>query len=129
MNRLTLKPRLALAALALVLAGTAAVACQRAPVPSSSQAKPSAEPQEATVVASEKGFEPPTLELRAGVPARITFRRTTDKTCATEVIFPNLKIERDLPLNQPVVIELTPQKGELTFACGMDMFKGSIVVQ
>jgi hypothetical protein len=100
-----------------------------APMPSPSQAKPSAEPQLATVVASEKGFEPATLKLRAGVPARITFRRTTDQTCATEVIFPNLKIKRDLPLNKPVVIELTPQKGELTFACGMNMFKGSIVVQ
>jgi hypothetical protein len=95
--------------------------------PPASQAK--SEPQPATIVVSEKGFEPSSLTLRAGVPARVTFRRTTDKTCATSVVFSSLKIKRDLPLNQPVMIEFTPQAGELAFACGMSMFKGSIVVQ
>jgi plastocyanin domain-containing protein len=125
MNRITLNSGHApAAALGIVLAYAASASCV-----SPSQSRPPAEPQQATVVASEEGFEPPTLKLRAGVPARITFRRTTDKTCATEVIFADLKIKRDLPLNQPVVIELTPQKGDWTFACGMDMFKGSIVVE
>ena len=50
---------------------------------------------------SEKGYEPATVTLRAGTPARITFVRTTDKTCGTEVVFPSLNIKRALPLNSP----------------------------
>lgn len=86
--------------------------------------------QTAKVVVTELGFEPDKLTLRAGTPVRITFVRTTDKTCGTEVIFPALKIEKALPLNQPVVIEFTPAKaGNLTFACGMDMLHGTVVIQ
>jgi plastocyanin domain-containing protein len=34
-----------------------------------------------------------------------------------------------LPLNEPVTVEFTPRKGELTFACGMDMIKGKLIVE
>jgi cobalt-zinc-cadmium efflux system membrane fusion protein len=88
------------------------------------------EGQTAKVVVSEKGYEPATVTLRAGIPARITFVRTTDKTCGTEVVFPSLNIKRALPLNEPVVIEFTPAKpGAIAFACGMNMLHGTIVVQ
>jgi plastocyanin domain-containing protein len=77
-----------------------------------------------------QGYEPAKLTLRAGVPARITFVRTTDKTCGTEVVFPSLNIKRALPLNEPVVIEFTPAKpADIAFACGMGMLQGTVVVQ
>ena len=86
--------------------------------------------QTARVTVSEKGFEPSKVTLRAGAPARITFLRTTDKTCGTEVVIPSLNIKRALPLNEPVVIEFTPAtSGDIAFACGMDMLHGTIVVQ
>jgi cobalt-zinc-cadmium efflux system membrane fusion protein len=86
--------------------------------------------QTAKVVVSEQGYEPAKVTLRAGTPARITFVRTTDKTCGTEVVFPSLKIKRPLPLNQPVVIEFTPAtSGDIAFACGMDMLHGTVVVR
>jgi RND family efflux transporter MFP subunit len=82
------------------------------------------------ILVTEQGFEPPKVELRAGVAAQLTFIRTTDRTCGTEVVFPALRIRRALPLNQPVVIEFTPrQTGEVAFACGMGMLKGVVVVQ
>jgi plastocyanin len=85
--------------------------------------------QTAKVVVSEQGFEPAKLTLRAGTRARITFIRTTDKTCGTEVVFPSLNIRRALPLNEPVEIEFTPLKnGEIAFACGMNMLRGTVVV-
>jgi plastocyanin domain-containing protein len=35
----------------------------------------------------------------------------------------------DLPMNKPTDIAVTaPASGKLTFACGMDMFQGTIVV-
>ena len=86
--------------------------------------------QTATVVVGEKGYEPARVSLRAGTPAKITFVRTTDKTCGTEVVFPSLNIRRALPLNEPVVIEITPATtGEIAFACGMNMLRGTVVVQ
>jgi plastocyanin len=86
--------------------------------------------QTAKVVVNEKGYEPARVTLRAGTPARITFVRTTDKTCGTEVVFPSLNIKRALPLNKPVVIEFTPARsGDIAFACGMNMLQGTVVVR
>jgi hypothetical protein len=85
--------------------------------------------QTASVTITREGFVPTQLTLRAGVPARVTFTRVTDETCATAVVFPSLKIRRDLPLKQPVAIDFTPAAGELQFACGMNMYKGTIVAR
>lgn len=86
--------------------------------------------QSARIVVTEQGFDPARITVRAGAPARLTFIRTTDQTCATEVVFPSLRIKRPLPLNEPVVIEFTPsQAGDIAFACGMNMLKGAVVVQ
>ena len=78
----------------------------------------------------DTAFDPATLTFRAGVPARVTFVRTSAKTCATEVVFPTLNIKKALPLNEPVTIDFTPQNaGEMAFACGINMLKGRVVVQ
>ena len=86
----------------------------------------------ADVTASEHGFSPPSLKLTQGGPgshAAVTFVRTTDKTCATEVVFPELSLERKLPLNQVVSVEVpTDTARTLTFQCGMAMYKGALVV-
>jgi cobalt-zinc-cadmium efflux system membrane fusion protein len=99
-----------------------------APAESQSIARP--EPQGGKILVTEKGYEPAKLTLRAGAPARLTFVRTTDKTCGTEVVFPSLNIRKALPLNAPVVIEFTPKSsGEIGFVCGMNMLRGTVVVQ
>lgn len=85
--------------------------------------------QEAKISVGDTSFEPSRLMLRAGVPARLTFTRTSEKTCATSVVFASLKIKKELPLNAPVTIEFTPgQAGEIAFACGMNMLRGTVVV-
>ena len=93
---------------------------------SGDQAKPSSV---ATVKVTEKGFEPDRVAAPKGASVGITFMRTTDATCAKEVIVPSQKITRALPLNQPVTITVNIQGGEVAFACGMNMFKGTIVVK
>lgn len=85
--------------------------------------------QDATIVVGETSFEPSRLTVRAGVPARLTFTRTSEKTCATSVVFASLKMKKELPLNEPVTIEFTPGRaGEIAFACGMNMLRGTLVV-
>jgi RND family efflux transporter MFP subunit len=86
--------------------------------------------QSTKIVVSEKGFEPAKVTMRAGVRAQLTFVRTTDNTCAKEVVFPSLDIRRALPLNVAVTIDLSPSKtGEIAFACGMNMLNGTVVVE
>ena len=86
--------------------------------------------QTTRISVGEQGYEPSRVTLRSGIPARLTFVRTTDKTCGTAVVFPSLNIRRELPLNQPVVIEFTPREpGEVQFVCGMNMLRGTVVVE
>jgi RND family efflux transporter MFP subunit len=111
-------------------AATATAATGMSGTPPASSGSGTASVQSAKIVVNEQGFEPAKVALRAGMPARLTFVRTTDKTCGTEVVFPSLNIKRALPLNEPVAIEFTPAKsGEVAFACGMNMFRGTVVVQ
>lgn len=89
-----------------------------------------APPSNVTVQITEQGFEPASITVKAGQPARITFIRKTDNTCAKEVVFPELKITKPLPLNERVTIQLPAQmEGELNYACGMDMLKGKVIVR
>lgn len=83
------------------------------------------------VTVGPKGFEPTRVELKAGVPARLIFTRTTDATCATQIQAPDFGIKKtDLPLNKPITLSFTPEKGgTFSFACGMGMLKGAIVVK
>jgi len=82
------------------------------------------------VTVTKKGFQPKNLKLRANVPARITFIRNTDESCGTEVIIPEFSINRELPLDTPVVVEFTPDKaGKFSFACGMNMMRGKLIVR
>lgn len=86
--------------------------------------------QSVTVTLTDKGYHPASLKLRRGVPARVTFIRQVEITCATEVVLPDYGIKRELPLGKPVVVEFTPdKKGEFSFACGMNMVSGKLIVR
>ncbi len=75
-------------------------------------------------------FTPDHIDLQAGIPAQLIFTRHTDQTCATDVMIPALGIEKTpLPLHESVTIAFTPTElGSFTFACGMDMVKGTLLV-
>lgn len=89
---------------------------------------PSPAPLLGRVEVTSAGFQPSRIDV--GSDRSIVFRRTTDKTCATAVVFPALRIERNLPLNADVTIALPPgAKGELAFQCGMGMDRGKVVVR
>lgn len=86
--------------------------------------------QNATISVTPKGFAPSAVNLKAGVPARLTFVRKTNATCATSVTIPSLKIKKTLPLNKPVTVQFTPKKTRtLVFSCGMKMIRGKLVVK
>jgi plastocyanin domain-containing protein len=102
-----------MAALAVTLAGCAASG-----------------PKEIKITADENGFTPKSVTIKQGEPLVLVVTRTSDATCATEAVFAETGKRYDLPKDQAVRIELpTDTKGTLHFACGMDMYKGEVVIQ
>ena len=82
------------------------------------------------VTADGEGFHPGSIKIPAGRPITLVVTRTSDNTCAKEIVIPSLNVTRDLPLNRPVEIRIPPQeKGSVTYACGMNMYRGRLVVQ
>jgi plastocyanin domain-containing protein len=77
------------------------------------------------------GYAPKQVALEAGVPARLVFTRTVESDCSARVKIPAFDVPvTDLPLNEPVAIEFTPdESGEFEFVCGMDMQRGSIMIR
>jgi plastocyanin domain-containing protein len=82
------------------------------------------------VTVDAQGFTPSEVHVEKGKPLSLVFTRTTDGTCATEVVFPELKLKKDLPLNTPVSIDVpTEQARTLAFQCGMGMYRSAVVIQ
>jgi plastocyanin domain-containing protein len=82
------------------------------------------------ITVTKNGYEPWRVEARAGVPLTLVVTRTTDETCATELVLPEYGIDRKLPLGQPVTITFTPTRtGTLRYSCAMKMFQGQIDVR
>ena len=81
----------------------------------------------ARVEVTKDGFQPNRVVV--GSDRKITFRRTSDATYATAVVFPEVGIEKQSPLNSDVVIELPASAPrELSFQCGMGMYKSKVVI-
>jgi plastocyanin domain-containing protein len=76
------------------------------------------------------GYHP--AEIHAPANARITlaFTRADANNCGETLVVKSLGIEKDLPVGQTVEVAITtPASGEVGFACGMDMYKGKVVVR
>lgn len=117
----------------IVVIALCAAACNKTEKPSGGAA-PAAQagPTSGTVdvKADENGFSPSSITLKKGEAATLRFKRTTEDTCADKVVFPDLKITKDLPVNQPVEIAIdTKEARTLGFECGMGMYKSKVVIQ
>lgn len=77
----------------------------------------------------EGGYKPEVVQLKAGVPAEITFLRKSSSSCFDEVLLPDFGQQAKLPINQPYTFNIQPNKeGSFTYSCGMHMFFGKIEV-
>jgi hypothetical protein len=73
------------------------------------------------------GFEPARVEIPAGKPVTLVFRRSSDPNCGSKVVFPDLGLTRDVPLGGSATVEIpATAAGEIRFACGMGMYRGSL---
>jgi plastocyanin domain-containing protein len=76
------------------------------------------------------GYQPASILAEAGRPLRLNFTRREATPCGEEVVLPDFGRRAHLPEDKTVAIEVTPQgPGEYEFTCGMNMYKGRIVVR
>ena len=77
----------------------------------------------------KNGFSPSSIDAEAGHKLNLVFKRVGKNNCGSRVVFPKLGIRKNLPVGKDVVVSVTPRdSGQITFTCGMGMYKGSIVV-
>ena len=76
------------------------------------------------------GYSPDVIIVKKGVPVRLNFYRDETSSCSEKIVFGDFGIARDLPAFKNTMIEFTPDKsGEFTFACGMNMLRGKLIVE
>lgn len=93
-------------------------------------AKTARREQRIVITVTKNGFEPATVRLKAGQPVRLVVTRTTERTCATDIVVSDFGITKPLPLDKPVEVRFTPRKaGTIRYACAMDMIAGSLIVE
>ena len=128
-----IKPLLALTLAAAVLGSQQGCSKEQRPVEPAAGA-PAARPGEPRTLAltiTEKGYEPSPITLQQGQPVKLVLTRTTEQTCATEIVLDEYNINTPLPLNQPVEVAFTPTKtGKLVYGCAMGkMISGVFMVE
>ena len=78
---------------------------------------------------TDRGFSPSSVKLLPGTPTELEFLRTTEETCASSVVFPDLGVSEPLPLNEPVRVVVPPtERSSLSFQCGVGDHRSAIIV-
>jgi plastocyanin domain-containing protein len=74
-------------------------------------------------------YTPSRIEVKLGQAVKLSFVRKDPSPCAEKVIFDELNLSYDLPINKPVTVDFKPeQAGEYAFTCQMKMYVGSLSV-
>lgn len=76
------------------------------------------------------GYQPAAIVVKAGQPLRLNFTRREASLCGEEVVLPDFGKRAHLPENRTVAVEIVPnERGEYEFTCGMNMYRGKLVVE
>ena len=77
---------------------------------------------------TDKGFEPANVTVKKGEPVTLVITRTTERTCATEIVIDDYGVNTKLPLNKAVTVTFTPKTaGDLKYGCAMGKMVGGVL--
>ena len=80
--------------------------------------------------AGERRGEEREPTLTSAIPVKLHFRGSDKPTCADEIVLPELNMRKKIAANETVTFDIPAQQARtLHFACGMNMMKGTVVVQ
>ncbi|MGD8926723.1 MAG: cupredoxin domain-containing protein [Thioalkalispiraceae bacterium] len=75
-------------------------------------------------------YSPSIIEVRKGQNLTMRFLRKDASPCAEKVIFKDLNLSADLPVDKKVDLRIpTNQTGEFSFTCQMQMYRGTLLVK
>jgi len=75
------------------------------------------------------GYKPSQIKLKKDQETTLNIKRTDSNNCLEEIVLPDFKIKKYLPVGEVVSVKITPHKsGEFGFHCGMNMYHGKIIV-
>src|ERR1039457_4485042 len=74
------------------------------------------------------GYSPDVIRARPGVPLEVVFDRQESGDCTSRVVFPDLAVSASLPAFGQTTVRLAPPAGSFSFACGMNMIYGTLIV-
>lgn len=84
---------------------------------------------EVEIVVDNGVYSPSNIELKLGQSVKLKFLRRDPSPCAEKVIFEELGLSLDLPVNKAVDITINPEKsGDYVFNCQMKMYIGHLNV-
>lgn len=82
------------------------------------------------IVVVKGAYSPNVISVKRGVPVKLHFDRQEDVDCSRFVVFPTLKLHKELPSFAITDVEFTPtEAGEIPFSCDMGMYQGKVVVK
>ncbi len=115
---------------ALAMSATMIGAAHAAPTKMApSKNAPKTAPQKVMIMLPD-GYKSGAAIVKAGKPVALTFHLTKDAGCGNTVAMPALKWSKSLKVGEKATLTFTPKKsGALSFACGMNMYKGTLVVK
>jgi P-type Cu+ transporter len=75
------------------------------------------------------GYQPDSIRVRQNVPLELVFDRQESGDCTSQVVFPDLGVTAALPAFTRTTVRFDPARsGTFGFACGMNMVRGTLVV-
>jgi plastocyanin domain-containing protein len=78
----------------------------------------------------EGGYTPEVISVRNNQTTVLNFLRRDSNSCLEEVVLPDFKIRKTLPLGETVAVTIQPEKpGTYSISCGMNMYHGKIIVE
>jgi len=84
---------------------------------------------EIEIIVENGVYTPSRIEVKPGEKIKLTFLRKDPSPCAEKVIFDELGVSLDLPVDKKVSVSLKPgTAGEYSFTCQMKMYVGALVV-
>lgn len=82
------------------------------------------------VLVKDGVYTPAYIQVEPSRPVILRFTRKDASPCAEIVNFTLLNISRQLPLNEPIDININIEKpGEYEFTCQMGMYRGKLIAK
>lgn len=82
------------------------------------------------IIVNNGVYKPDQLKAKVGQTITLEFLRKSPSPCAALVIFSELGINAELPVNAIKSLTFTPKKaGQFDFTCEMAMYRGKLIVE